>query len=125
MVARGAARAKEAKEFYATIGSVLCPVLGGETVVFNMAGFRHLTRKGGMRRSKKDQERRFALLPYASSIISYPHTSVISKSAGNATFWILQAERDERIVTVVIRQLIGGRKHFFSIFSGKKKPPSG
>lgn len=114
---------KKAKAFYAQIGSVPCPKFGGEPVVFNRIGFRHIARKRGMRRPKSEQRRRFALLRYALDMILNLHASVIPKTEGRVKFWMFREERGGRAVKMIVRQLRGGKKHFYSIFSSKKKPP--
>ena len=67
---------KTAKAFYGDIGSIPCPKLGGEEVHFNNMGFRHLILKRGVRRSKKERERRFASLAAAEEIIKKPDVSI-------------------------------------------------
>ena len=102
---------------------VSCPKLNA-SIAFNRIGFRHLIRKGGVRRPRGEQKRRFALLRYAPGIISNPRANVVLRTKGRAHFWMFQEERGGRMVKVIVRQLRGGKKHFYSIFSGKKKPSS-
>ncbi len=132
---------EEAKEFYAKIGNVPCPLLGGEPVTFNSIGFRHLIRKRGIFRPKSEQRRRLALIRNAVDIVSgsgkllsdrerqaarmvYRHGKRTHKPA-NAKFWTLVGDGGNKGVKVVIRQFRGGKKHFLSVYGKKnKKLPS-
>jgi hypothetical protein len=102
------------------IGYVKCPAFGNEKIYFTQAGFNHLLRKGRKLREKNDQIRRLTLVFHAPTILavstivsSYERTYLRDSSAD---FWSFVGTRKEISITVVIRQLNGGRKHFFSIF---------
>ncbi len=116
--------AQDYEAFYLRVGSVPCPKFNGERITFNRTGLNHLIRKHGKRRLKSDRERRFALLQYAPGIIANPRAEVISRKTRRANFWMFKEEKDGRTVKVIVRQLSGGKKHFYSIFANKKKPPS-
>ena len=59
---------QNAKEFYTSIGMVWCPALK-DRVVFNRLGFQHLIRPKNIERPRREQRKRFALLPIARNII--------------------------------------------------------
>ena len=127
---------KKAKEFYGKIGHVWCPALG-DFVVFNQAGFEHLVQKRGSPRPKSEQKRRFSLLPYVKNILEDQGITIIheknkilhsAKVGGarvimvtTAQFWRIVALRDDEIIKIIIRQIDGHEKHFFSIFAKKQK----
>ena len=122
---------RKAKEFYKTIGRVWCPALG-DTVRFTAVGFQHIMRKRGKRRQRDEQKRRFGLLRYAVFILADPDALFIRREkveqkfvksfepkrlfATNARFWSFKQIVDELPVTVLVRQLGNGEKHFFSIY---------
>ncbi len=111
---------KEAKEFYDKIGRVWCPAFN-DYVAFRKAGFRHLSWKGGVFRFKGEQRRRFAVLPSAVDILQKKNSEPVYKKEGNAEFWAFTGQQDEATVRVIIRQINGGEKHFFSAFQEKQK----
>lgn len=115
---------EEIKAFYAQIGGVPCQRFGGGLVFFNHVGFRHLVMKRGWPRPINEQRRRFALLRHAPNIISSPAAIFASRKKGRANFWMFQEERDGVVVKVIVRQLPSGKKHFYIVFSSKKKPPA-
>jgi hypothetical protein len=122
---------RNAKKLYNSIGRVWCPALG-EHVIFNSAGFRHLTRQGGTARRKKEQMRRFALLPRVPNIISsfngnkeyreVEQIATIDRHGEKITtkvlvrFWGLAQKIDGEQIKVIVRQAGNGQKHFFSVF---------
>jgi hypothetical protein len=118
---------KEAWEFYVQIRSVPCQKFGGEPIIFSRSGFKHLIWRGSKHRPKGEQKRRFALLLHAHSILTDPQIVPIRREGNDGVvFWGFTAVRDNKEITIVIRQIKGGRKHFFSIFqSRKRKIPSG
>lgn len=112
------------KFYYNNIGHVTCPALNNEIVRFNNQGFRHLLIKKRKWRKPKDQFRRLSLLKYAKSIVSFEKVSASYRVIGSkreiAQFWSLEMKiKTGTRVVVIIRQLGGGSKHFFSIFSKK------
>lgn len=69
---------KKAKEFYSSIGSVICPGLNNELVSFSKYGFYHLLRKRGVLRPRKEQLRRFALLHSAVEVIKNAKAMILT-----------------------------------------------
>lgn len=106
---------KEAWDFYSQIGSVTCPTLNNERIIFSRAGFNHILKKGRTPRPKKDQIRRFKLLPYAKEILQGNNATVLFRKGETARFWEIATERSNLIIRVIVRQKKGGLKHFFSI----------
>lgn len=128
---------RQAKRVYKRIGRVPCPALGGELVAFTSAGFNHMVRKGRIPRPKKDQQRRFALVPHIERIIRNPKATiayerretktVVDRHGENITlkstadFWTFMETTDDVVIKVVIRQLgERGQKHFFSVMGDRK-----
>jgi hypothetical protein len=123
---------EKAKEFYGTIGTIFCRALDSN-IVFNRTGFDHLVQKERRMRPKSEQKRRFALLPFAKNILethngditykyrNYPQEKVGDTDTTHMHFWALTARQNEKLIKIVIRQLDGGEKHFFSIFEVNKK----
>lgn len=127
---------KKVEILYKKIGHVWCPALN-DCVAFTSAGLRHLTWKGGKRRSNIEQTRRFSLLPYAKEVIENPtvriahreektiridkrhNTTVLAQPP--ADFWTLTETYDNTTITVVVRQIKDKEKHFFSIYDAKRK----
>src|SRR5689334_13137509 len=109
--------------FYARTGSVPYPEFGSESIVFNSIGFRHLLRKNGKTRPKNDQRRRLALLRYTISIITNPPSPAVFRKEKRTNFWMFQKKHNGITIKLIMRQLGNGKKHFYSIFSDKKKPP--
>jgi hypothetical protein len=123
---------EKAEEYYKKLSRIWCPALK-DHVTFNTSGLRHLIWRGKWPRAKKEQIRRFLLLPHAAKIIQQSQKSVeyrkkeqISKTKWNgdkietisqAHFWGLVKKIEDQHVTVVLRQIGNGNKHFFSIFS--------
>jgi hypothetical protein len=131
-------KAKEkAKKIYSNIGTVKCPALGDEYVFFSSFGFNHLVRKGRVPRTKNEQKRRFTLLPYVEKIVKNPKAVIIYrketiKEKSNrhgekiliesiAHFWALIEKIEDCEIKVVVRQLEGGNKHFFSVMGDSVK----
>jgi hypothetical protein len=105
----------KARVFYLTIKPVVCPMINNELVSFNEKGFRHLIYKGRFRRSKKDQMRRFRLLPLVTKVLEDKFAKVIYRNEITAEFWGLQSIIDKKVITVIVRKIGNGQKHFFSI----------
>lgn len=126
MVHRPDDEEKNAKARYAKIKSVPCPAFGGEAVAFNRSGIRHLIWKHGKPRLKSEQRRRFALLRYAPAVVLNSKTVVSYRVQGRASFWLFQGKHRGKTISVIVRQLRGGKKHFYSIFADhkNKKPPA-
>ncbi len=116
---------------YGKIGRIWCPSLKDD-VAFDNNGFRHLIWKGRKHRPESDRKRRFALLKYAPEIVAHPNSNINYKEqkafsiierhgkkiakASRAKFWALSKKCDGKMITVVIRQIKSGKKHFFSIY---------
>ncbi len=109
-----------AKEAYQKIGKIWCPALN-DHVVFNAAGFHHLihSRKGV--KSNQEQLYRFSLLSFSVDIIKNRDTIVKPGRASSkirqgkeVLSWALNNEMAHKNITVVIRQIGNGQKHFFS-----------
>lgn len=112
---------KKAKEEYRKIGYVECPAFDNEKVYFNRHGFRHLIRKGKKLREIDEQIERIKLLKYAQLIIenSYEFKDFNKNNfRDTADFWSLVYYINKTKITVIIRQIKGGHKHFFSIMKG-------
>ncbi len=123
---------QKAKSLYSKIGWLSCPAFGGETVAFTSDGFNHLLRKGRVPRTRNEQKRRFALVPYLARIIKNPKAVILyerreTKTVVNrhgdkivvqsvADFWTFVVTIDDCKIKVVVRQLSqAGNKHFFSV----------
>lgn len=127
---------KKIRDLYKNIDHIWCPALD-DHVAFANDGLRHLVRKNGRRRTKREQARRFSLLPYAKEIIQddtvkITHgeniTTHLAKQHGTtiliqsrASFWTLTKDYGDTAITVVIRQIEHKKKHFFSIYDAKSK----
>ena len=128
---------RRAKELYQKIGTVWCPALN-QCISFNRVGFQHLLQKERRFLPKSEQLRRFALLPYAKDIVGDYRGSIIYEerkimrnreadgkielTTSTMRFWAFTDKRDGEKMRLVIRQVDGGKKHFFSIFQENKKP---
>ncbi|MGC9599609.1 MAG: hypothetical protein ABSE18_04460 [Minisyncoccia bacterium] len=110
---------KKARTFYSNMKPAIPPRLE-KTVFFNNIGFRHLIWKGGKHRPKSEQTRRFALLPHVEKIISNPDATVLRKVKHyrpvRAEFWIFKERVGKMMITVVIRRIGNGKRHFFSVY---------
>jgi len=114
----------DAESFYKNIGRVSCPVLKNEYVEFTSTGFKHLLQKGRIPRTRSDQIRRFHLLKYAKQILINSNSTVTIRQEKTAHFWEISNRHDNKIIKVIVRQIIlkrKGSKHFFSIISEKEK----
>jgi hypothetical protein len=111
--------AQKAQITYNKIEHVWCPMLNAD-IIFNSHGFRHLIRKRGILRSRKEQIRRFSLIPSIKGIVEDPaitilnHRRIINNPTAN--FWTLSKKNNDEVIKVVIRQLNDGQKHFFSVY---------
>lgn len=129
----GYKKAKEkAKEIYSKIGRIQSPALNNELISFTNAGFNHLIRKGRIPRSKNEQKKRFALIPFIEPILRNPvahiiyrreETKYVTNRHGDkiliksiADFWTFIDTIDGCLVKIVIRQIGDkGQKHFLSV----------
>ena len=123
---------QKAKSLYSKIGRLSCPAFGGEAVAFTSEGFNHLLRKGRVPRTRNEQKRRFALLPFVERVIKNPKAVILferreTKTVINrhgdkmtlqsvADFWTFVEKIDGCKIKVVVRQITAkGSKHFFSV----------
>lgn len=116
---------KKAKEEYFKIGSVSCPAFGGEKVYFDEEGLAHLLMKKGRVRKKSDQKRKLYLSKSAPSIIKHAllHSNYTKDTRtfrngseiSIAEFWEFKEEIYGKIITVLVRKVNDGNKHFFSV----------
>lgn len=113
-------RRMKAKEYYSAIGTIWCKPLN-DHVAFNAVGFTHLIRKDGVLRPEKEQVRRFMLLGHAVNIITsslkFTEYRTGKELAAFAEFWGFEQRINNQVVTVVVRKVGNGQKHFFSIMS--------
>ncbi len=114
----------EARLRYNKIGFIKCSALAGQLVYFNNRGFKHILRKKGITRTRKQIYVRISLIESAVQIITkskrangYREMTVEGKVT---RFW--QIEESHRNIRVVIRQIDTGRLHFFSVMKCKTKP---
>ncbi len=129
---------REAELFYQTIGAVRCPYFG-ELILFDRIGLNHLMYKNSSRpRDVRDQARRFHHLAHAVHVLKTSHTvqeymvrqqwvRVIVNSRWEnrlcpVYYFAFCALIDLQIrVKVVVRQVEGGDKHFFSVFPEREQ----
>lgn len=114
----------KARLIYNKIGFIKCPALAGQLVYFNNRGFKHILRKKGLIRTRKQIYMRISLIESAVQIITkakctngYREITVEGKVT---RFW--QIEEAHSNIRVVIRQTDKGRMHFFSVMKCKTKP---
>lgn len=128
---------REFRIFYSSIGPVTCPVLGNEKVFFTKAGFNHLIRKGKIVRPTKEQMRRFRLVRLAEKALRRENVSILRERRETrevinrhgkksvirvrADFWRIETIQDGQLITIIIRKIGNGQKHFFSIMNKKTK----
>ena len=123
---------KLAKKIYSKIGRIPCPVFPDELISFTSDGFNHLIRKGRIPRTKNEQKRRFALVPYIEEIIKNPQIITFRKTEEKytvnrhgknikitsvANFWTFHNKIKDCNIKIVIRQIQNGQKQFQSIMS--------
>ncbi len=122
---------QQAKQIYSKIGSIKCPALSDEYVLFTSAGFDHILRKRRIPRTRNEQKRRFTLIRYVENIIKNPTARIVYRKTevkekvnrhgdkilieSTAHFWTFIEKVDDCIIKVVVRQLENKDKHFFSV----------
>ncbi len=122
---------KLTKKIYSKIGRVPCPAFNGELVAFTSEGFNHLIRKGRIPRTRNEQKRRFALVPYIEGIIKNPRAEITFrqteekytvnrhgqniKMTSTANFWTFHARIKSSSIKVVIVQIGNGQRQFQSV----------
>jgi len=122
---------KEAEESYKNIGEIYCPYFG-ESVHFNAKGIEHLKFKGTRKaRAQKDQYIRLRLISLAPRILRDSHTlQGVSESKHferqkvnnrwdkvikEVTHYEFVAVIKRVRVRIVVKQIDGGQKFFWSI----------
>ncbi|MDP3758829.1 MAG: hypothetical protein Q8Q86_03850 [Candidatus Daviesbacteria bacterium] len=121
----------EAEKFYATIGAVRCPYFG-EKIAFNVKGIKHLRFKSDeVARSHEDQYSRLKLVYLAPEVLKLSRTvqgiwhtkhfeiqktnSRWEKVLKDVSFYEFMAVLENVRVKVIVKQVSGGEKHFWSI----------
>jgi len=121
----------KAEEFYATIGAVDCPYFGGK-VAFNVKGIKHLKFKSDeVARSREDQYSRLKLVHLAPEVLKLSrtiqgiwHTKHFEMQKTNnrwekvlkeVAFYEFMAVLDNVRVKVIVKEVSGGEKHFWSV----------
>jgi len=117
---------KRCRNRYMKIGYVTCPAFGNEKIYFTQAGFNHLLRKGRIPRKINDQMRRLSLVSKAPLILTectrYSTHEKRYSSSLPADFWSFVYNGKDthgQSITIIVRQIQGKPKHFFSIFDEK------
>ena len=122
---------QESEVFYATIGNVYCPYLK-ENIAFNVKGLKHLKFKSDRQaRSRNEQYARLKLLHLAPQIIKASHTlqgvwrtkrfetmninSRWEHILKEVIFYEFIAVMENVRAKVIIKEIQGGEKHFWSI----------
>jgi hypothetical protein len=112
---------QRAKDFYFKLGSIPCPTLNDQLVVFNRLGFRHFLRNKDGIRPIKDQIRRFSLLlDHVFEVVSSSQTEAAFSSKGercnDISFYTLTKEMEGGVfIKVVVRKNAKSIFHFISI----------
>lgn len=121
----------EAEALYADIGAVRCPYLR-EEIAFNAKGIRHLKFKNDRQaRPREDQYTRLKLIRYAPEVLKLSHTlkgvwmtkrfepanthGQWKHEMRDVTFYEFFAVLDLVRVRVIVKQVLGGEKHFYSV----------
>lgn len=121
----------EAEKIYRTSGSVYCPYLA-EKISFNAKGPRHLKFKSDQQaRLQKDQYPRLKLLHLAPQVLNKSHTlqglwktkrfetqntnSQWKHTMKDVTFYEFIAVLENVRVKVIVKEVLGGEKHFWSV----------
>ena len=110
---------------YDKIENTMSPAIENSLVRFNAIGFRHLIRKARMR-SRAEQISRFNLIKYAPIIVGDPRVAVtyrqdIRIDGRIVRYWALHKKIDGKRLSVIVRQVGNGEKHFYSIMERKPK----
>ncbi len=115
------------KKYYFDIGSIYCPLLKNNKIIFDEQGFRHFMRKNNRQRPIKDQIRRFRLFnKYAINIIS-SEKAILENSTINSNdtkFWVItnyNIYKTKQNIKIILRQVSNGNIHFYSIMNAKQK----
>jgi hypothetical protein len=121
----------EAEKFYKEIGDIYCPYFK-EKIVFNAKGLKHLKFKSNRQaRPGKDQYSRLKLIHLAPEILKQSRTlqgiwqikrfevqktnSRWEQIMKDVTYYEFIAVIDTIRLKVIIKQVLGGEKHFWSV----------
>ena len=121
----------DAEAFYTTVEKIRCPYFGSD-VAFNAKGLRHLKFKtDGQARPHTDQYSRLKLIRYASEILKLSRTmqgiwsvrrfeeqktnSRWERVMKDVAYYEFIAVLDSVRVKVIVKEVAGGEKHFWSI----------
>ena len=121
----------EAEKFYSSVGEVYCPYFQ-EKIVFNSKGLKHLKFKADQQaRPVKDQYARLKLLRLVPEVLKKSHTVQgiwrikrfeEQKTGGkwkhifkDVVYYEFIAVMDSVGIKIVIKEVIGGEKHFWSV----------
>ena len=122
----------KAEKLYETIGSVSCPYFQPDTVAFNAKGIRHLKFKSDEKaRPQADQYARLKLLHLAPQVLKLSRTvqgiwqtrqfekqkthSRWERVLKDVCFYEFVAVLQNVRVKVIVKEVAGGEKHFWSI----------
>jgi hypothetical protein len=120
-----------AEAFYAAVGPIHCPYFA-EKVAFNTKGIKHLKFKSDeVARVREDQYSRLKLVQYAPEVLRLSRTvqgiwhtkrfemqkthSRWEKVLKDVFFYEFMAVIDTVRVKVIVKQVAGGEKHFWSV----------
>jgi len=121
----------EAEEFYKKVGDVFCPYFK-EKIAFNTKGLKHLKFKSNRQaRPRKDQYSRLKLVCFVPEILKQSHTlqgvwqirrfefqktnSRWEQVMKDVTYYEFIAVINNVRVKVIIKEVLGGEKHFWSV----------
>ncbi len=120
-----------AEKFYKTINDIYCPYFK-EKIAFNTKGLKHLKFKSNRQaRPKKDQYSRLKLIHFAPEVLKRSHTlqgiwqirrfevqkmnSRWEQVMKDVIYYEFTAVIDTIRLKVIIKQVLGGEKHFWSV----------
>jgi len=123
---------RDAEALYQTLGSISCPYFNNEPIAFNAKGIRHLKFKSDEKaRSREDQYARLKLLYLAPRILRLSRTvqgiwrtrqfemhkthSRWERVLKDVCFYEFVAVLENVRVKVIVKEVAGGEKHFWSI----------
>ena len=121
----------EAEKFYKRIGDIYCPYFK-EKIAFNTKGLKHLKFKANRQaRPEKDQYSRLKLIHLTPEVLKESHTlqgiwqirrfevqkmnSRWERVMKDVTYYEFIAVIDTIRIKVIIKQVFGGEKHFWSV----------
>lgn len=121
----------KAEKLYASIGEIYCPYFK-EKISFNTKGLKHLKFKSDqVARVRDDQYTRLKLLPFVAEVLRKSHTvqgiwstkkfedqktsSRWEHVLKEVTFYEFIAVLENVRMKVIVKQVLGGEKHFWSV----------